>query len=210
MITIGALSARRIAVVRAVLLTTVLLGAWAMPVAAASVSGTKTVSGTFTPGGSIVYTVILTNAGPGGQLDNPSHEFTDTLPPEVTLVSANATSGTPNAVVAANAVSWNGPLGVGVSVTITINATIVASTALATSVENQGLVSFDADGDGDNESTVVTDDPGVGGAGPHQLHRLILSGDHYGDQNGGRPVSTRESHYLHGHPHQYGTQHAVR
>ena len=55
MITIGAGSVRRAAVVRTILLATLLMGA--MPVYAANVSGTKTVTGPFYPGGPIVYTV---------------------------------------------------------------------------------------------------------------------------------------------------------
>ena len=60
MITIGAGSVRRVAVVRTILFVTLLL--WAMPVYAA-VSGTKTVTGPFYPGGPVIYTVTLTNIG---------------------------------------------------------------------------------------------------------------------------------------------------
>ena len=58
------------------------------------VSGTKTVTGTFGVGGTITYTVTLSNTGPGPQGDNPGNEFTDVLPATVSLVSASATSGT--------------------------------------------------------------------------------------------------------------------
>ena len=56
------------------------------------VSGTKTVSGSFTEGGAITYTVVLTNTGGVAQGDNPGAEFTDVLPPSLTLVGASATS----------------------------------------------------------------------------------------------------------------------
>ncbi len=131
----------------------------------ASVSGTKTAAGTFTVGGTITYTVILTNSGPGVQADNPGNEFTDTLPATLALVSASATSGV--ASTAGNTVNWNGALAAaGGTVTITINATILPSAA-GTTVSNQGTISYDADGNGTNESTAQTDnDPGTPGTGP--------------------------------------------
>ena len=68
------------------------------------------------------------------------------------------------ATVGTRTVTWNGSLANGASVTITINATIAASTASGTMVSNQGTANFDADGNGTNESSALTDDPGVGGA----------------------------------------------
>ncbi|MEO8460980.1 MAG: M36 family metallopeptidase, partial [Dokdonella sp.] len=131
-------------------------------VATANVSGTKTVSGSFVPSGSIIYTIVLTNNGTAAQADNPGNEFTDVLPSDLTLVSATATSGT--ASTAGNTATWNGSLpALGGTVTITINATISA-TPSSTTISNQGTISYDADGNGTNESTAVTDDPGVGGA----------------------------------------------
>jgi len=129
----------------------------------ASVSGTKTASGTFTVGSTIVYTVILTNNGSGVQADNPGNEFTDVLPATLALVSASATSGTAVANTGTNTVTWNGSLAAGGgSVTITINATILPSAA-GTTVSNQGTISYDADGNGTNEATAQTDDPGAPG-----------------------------------------------
>ncbi|MEO8503891.1 MAG: hypothetical protein ABI609_08355 [Acidobacteriota bacterium] len=127
----------------------------------ASVSGTKTVTGSFVVGGTVTYTVTLTNAGPGAQADNPGNEFTDVLPATLALVSATATSGT--AGTAANTVTWNGALASGGSVTLTITATILPAAA-ATTVSNQGSFAFDGDGNGTNESSGQTDDPGVAGA----------------------------------------------
>ena len=130
----------------------------------ATVTGTKTVTGTFNPGGAVTYTIVLSNAGPSAQADNPGDEFTDLLPASLTLVSATASSGTAVATVGAHSVTWNGTLANNASVTITINATVAASTAGGTAVANQGTVSFDADGNGTNESTALTDDPGMPGA----------------------------------------------
>ena len=106
----------------------------------------------------------LTNSGPGAQADNPGNEFTDVLPPTLTLVSATATSGTAVATVGTNTVTWNGAIaGERGTVTITITATILPAAA-GTTVSNQGTISYDADGNGTNEATAQTDDPAVAGA----------------------------------------------
>jgi uncharacterized repeat protein (TIGR01451 family) len=127
----------------------------------ATVTATKTVAGTFRPGGSVTYTVTLSNSSGFDQQDNSGHEFTDVLPASLTLVSATASSGT--ATTAGNTANWDGVVPASGSVTITINATINAATAPGT-VSNQGSVSYDANGDGLNEASNLTDDPGVGGA----------------------------------------------
>ncbi|UXI67050.1 DUF11 domain-containing protein [Tahibacter amnicola] len=129
----------------------------------ASVSGTKTVAGSFNTGGTVTYTVILNNAATGAQPDNPGNEFTDVLPAGLTLDSAVATSGTASATVATNTVTWNGTIApLGGQVTLTISATVNAGAG--TMISNQGTISFDGDGNGTNESSTVTDDPNVGGA----------------------------------------------
>jgi len=74
----------------------------------ADVTATKTVSGNFTVGGAVTYTIVLTNAGPGDQGDNPGDEFTDTLPPSLTVTGASSSSG--SAVAVGNTVSWNGSI----------------------------------------------------------------------------------------------------
>ncbi len=126
---------------------------------APALTATKTVSGTFNIGGTVTYTVTLTNTGSSLQPDNAGNEFTDTLPAGLTLVSANATSGT--ASTAANTVSWNGSLApLGGSVTLTITATINAGTGGQT-ISNQGSALIDTDGNGSNETSVPTDDPGT-------------------------------------------------
>ncbi len=128
----------------------------------AAVSGTKTVAGSFVVGGSITYTIVLTNDGSGAQADNPGHEFTDVLPSSLALVSASSSSGAAVATTATNTVTWNGAIPAGGSVTITIHATILPA-ALGSSVSNQGTIAYDADGNGTNEATAQTDDPGAPG-----------------------------------------------
>jgi uncharacterized repeat protein (TIGR01451 family) len=124
-------------------------------------SGTKTVSGSFSESGTVIYTVTITNSGVISQEDNAGDEFSDVLPALLTLVSANATSGTAVASVVTNTVTWNGTLApLGGSVTITITATINTGTAGLT-ISNQGIINYDADGNETNESGTLTDDPGT-------------------------------------------------
>ena len=135
--------------------------------AGSTMSGTKTVTGTFEVGGTVTYTVVLTNNGAGTQADNPAtgfpgNEFGDVLPPSLALVSAAATSGTATADSALNLVTWNGAVAPNGTVTITIVATILRR-ASASTVSNQGSIFYDADGNGSNESTEFTDDPAVSG-----------------------------------------------
>jgi uncharacterized repeat protein (TIGR01451 family) len=143
----------------------------------ALVSGTKTVTGNFLSGGSVVYTVVLTNNGPGTQADNPGDEFVDVLPSELELTGSSATSGTAAATTATRTVTWNGSITPGASVTITIQATINPDQEGVT-VSNQGSISFDSNGDGANDATAVTDDPGVTGAGNSTVF-VVLSGSFY-------------------------------
>jgi uncharacterized repeat protein (TIGR01451 family) len=128
----------------------------------ATLSATKTVSGSFEVGGSVTYTIVLANAGPGAQADIPGDEFIDVLPSTLVLAAASATAGTATADPGTNTVTWNGSLAAGGAVTITITATILPA-AEGQTVSNQGAIAFDADGDGSNESSAPTDDPGLPG-----------------------------------------------
>jgi uncharacterized repeat protein (TIGR01451 family) len=141
----------------------------------ANVSGTKTVTGTFAPGGSITYTIVLTNNGASTQQDNPGDEFADVLPASLTLVSASSTSGTATATPATRTVTWNGPIAAGASVTITINATVRSDAAPGTTVTNQGTINYDADGNGTNESTRQTDSPAAPGSADATTFTVITA-----------------------------------
>ena len=126
--------------------------------------GSKTVSGTFTPGGPITYAIVISNAGGGVQPDAAgSDELVDVLPAALTLVSATATSGAATATPATRTVVWNGAIASGGSVTVTVHAAIGAATSVGSVVSNQGTVRYDGDGNGTNESSVPTDDPGKPG-----------------------------------------------
>jgi uncharacterized repeat protein (TIGR01451 family) len=131
----------------------------------ASVSGTKTVTGTFVPGEVVTYTITLNNTSAFMQNNNPGDELVDVLPAGLTLIDASASSGTVLVTVPTNTVTWNGSIAAGGSVTITIHAGINAGSG--STVTNQATINFDGDGNGTNESSVSTDDPGqVGAADP--------------------------------------------
>jgi uncharacterized repeat protein (TIGR01451 family) len=126
---------------------------------APNVTATKTVSGgDLAAGGTVIYTVTLTNNGTGVQPNNPTAEFTDTLPATLTVGTPTASSGTVSGA-GVNPVTWNGTIAPGASVTITIPATIQAGTGGQT-ISNQGTVSFDANRDFTNETNAPTDAPG--------------------------------------------------
>lgn len=130
----------------------------------ATITATKTASGSFQPGGAITYTIVISNSGPSTQQDNSGHEFTDVLPAALDLVSASATSGSAVATVATNTVTWDGSIPAGGSVTITIHATIDPAATPGTSISNQGTTSYDSNGDGTNDASGTTDDPAASGA----------------------------------------------
>ncbi|GAB3510501.1 hypothetical protein GCM10027341_48930 [Spirosoma knui] len=127
-----------------------------------SLSGTKTVSGSFSPGGTITYTIVLTNTGLGAQSDNAGNEFTDELPTGLSLVTASASTGTAIADVGNRTITWNGSIPGGGLTTITIMATVNPGTG-GQLISNQGTINFDSDGNGTNENTALTDDPGTAG-----------------------------------------------
>ncbi len=132
-----------------------------LALASVIVSASKTAFGTFRPGGTVTYTIVLTNAGPEDQADNPGDELVDELPPQLQLIGATASSGTLSLDLAADRVVWNGAIPAGATVTIVIEATITSDGL--DMVSNQGLLWVDADADGVNERPVVTDDPSVPG-----------------------------------------------
>lgn len=121
-----------------------------------ALGATKTVAGTFVEGSDVTYTVTLSNLGNSDASDNPGNELVDVLPPELTLVSAAASSGTAVATIGTNTVTWNGGVPAGGTVTVTITATIEPGTENQV-VTNQGTINYDADVNGTNESVNLTD-----------------------------------------------------
>jgi uncharacterized repeat protein (TIGR01451 family) len=129
-----------------------------------TLSASKSVSGTFQPGGAITYTIVVTNNGSIAQPDNPGDELVDVLPAALQLVSATATTGTATADVATRTVRWNGSLAPSASVTITVSATIVTSATVGQTISNQATLAFDADDNGTNESSAVSGNGSNSGA----------------------------------------------
>ena len=125
------------------------------PPSGAVLSGTKSVSGSFVAGTNVTYTIVLSNSGAGAQADNAGEEFADTLPAGLSLVAANATSGTTAST--GNTVRWNGAIPAAGSVTITIVAAINPN--VSGQITNQGTISYDSDGNSSNDATALTDDP---------------------------------------------------
>lgn len=129
------------------------------------VAATKTVAGNFGEGGTVIYTISLSNNASSAQLDNPGDEFVDVLPPELALVDAQVTigGGTTAVLTATNTVTWSGSIPAGTSVVLEIEATILPGFQGQT-VSNQGQINYDADGDGLNEANTYTDDPNLPGS----------------------------------------------
>lgn len=139
-------------------------------VSPSDVSGTMTVAPIadvliVMEGDDLVYQVVLTNASAYAQFDDPtSDEFTDILPPGVSLQSANLVSGGGllNVDPGMNTVLWNGAIPPGGSVIIDIFASVNMGTG-GTVINNQGQIFYDSDGDGINDALRLTDDPSAGG-----------------------------------------------
>jgi len=120
---------------------------------------TKSVAGGIRPGEVATYTILVENIGPNDQFDNAGDEVTDVLPPEVTFLSAGASSGAVSNV--GNTVSWNGVVVAGGSVTITIDVTI--NVGVRGDVANQAQGFFDSNGDNNNDSSVLSNPPNAVG-----------------------------------------------
>jgi uncharacterized repeat protein (TIGR01451 family) len=122
----------------------------------------KTVTGgNLAPGGTIQYTITLSNTGTETQPDDPTDpELTDTLPPQLTLLSANLVIG-PGSVsvdLGANSLRYDGELDPGEMATIVVTAQIDEGT-LGTLIANQATAFFDANADGENDTEEPSDDP---------------------------------------------------
>lgn len=138
-------------------------------------TATQTITGTLEAGETVTLTVVVTNTGTRSQSDAVGNEFTEVLPAQFTVVSANATSGTAVFLSPGDedggTIRWNGSLAPNQSVTITIEATINSSAA-GQIVSTQGSVSFDTVGNGTNDATLPTDDPGT--AAPADANTFTL------------------------------------
>jgi uncharacterized repeat protein (TIGR01451 family) len=140
---------------------------WAIPRAAlgSMLTATKTVAGQGSEGGTVAYTIVITNVGAGPSTDNPGDEMVDVLPAGLTLLDASADTGTATVDLPTKRVSWNGALPVGGTATLTIHAQ-VASGIFPGVILNQATLAYDGDGNGTNESAGVSDGPAAGAPTP--------------------------------------------
>lgn len=135
----------------------------------ATLSVTKTVEGTFTPGSFATYTIAITNQGPATQADNPGPELADPLSLDFTPVSVSSTSGT---ATATNFLNWDGSIPAGGTVTITLLVRLSNTLVVGATVSNQATAAYDADGNGTNESSASSDDPATATAGDPTLFQV--------------------------------------
>ena len=133
----------------------------AAPLGAHLTASKAVTGGNLAPGGTVVYTVTLTNSGTGATFDEPGDEFADTLPATLTPTSAAASLGT--VTITGNTVHWNGGVPAGGSVVITIDAAISGAAVSQSIISNQGMASYDATRSGSNQTAILTDDPARGG-----------------------------------------------
>ncbi|HXU34353.1 MAG TPA: DUF11 domain-containing protein [Thermoanaerobaculia bacterium] len=139
-------------------------------VSPATLSVTKSVTGTFEPGSFATYTIVITNHGPATQFDNPGPELTDPLSPDFTPVSVTASSGI---ATATNFLNWDGSIPAGGTVTITLLVRLSTLLAPGATVSNQATAHYDADGDGTNESSASSDDPATAGTSDPTVFQVV-------------------------------------
>jgi len=141
---------------------------WSTPVQAATASAdlllTKAASAaTIASGGSLTYTVTVTNRGPNSAT---STVMTDLLPAGVTLQSATASQGTCTAAVVCSL----GTLASGQAVTVTITVTVTA--AQGTIVNTAGAISAVADPVASNNTASASTQVQGGGGDSAELSIL--------------------------------------
>jgi uncharacterized repeat protein (TIGR01451 family) len=127
---------------------------------AGEVAATKSVVGSFLPGSVAVYEIVLAN---GSEVDLPNgsgFELIDPLPPEVTLLSAEASRGEIVPDPDAAAVLWDGDLPAGELVVLTIRTRILA-VAHGSPVSNQATFRFVTGPDPEDEVEGATAPPGA-------------------------------------------------
>jgi uncharacterized repeat protein (TIGR01451 family) len=151
---------------------------WALPRTALGpfLRAAKTVAGQGSEGGTVTYTIMISNTGIGPSTDNPGDEMTDALPAGLTLLDASADTGTAAVDLPANRVTWNGALPAGGTATVTIHAR-VGGGMFPGVILNQATLSFDADDNGTNESAGVSDGPSAGA--PTPLNVSLAAVDFY-------------------------------
>lgn len=104
----------------------------------------------------------------GTEQDNLGFEFTDTLPADLELISAQTDTG--NLTTSGNTVNLDLSLSANQSATVHIVARILSDEL----IRNQGNLSFDSDGNGNNDQSAFTDDPNLAGTDDPTVFRVTL------------------------------------
>lgn len=105
----------------------------------AGLSASKSVSGTFTPGGLVTYTVRLSN--PEGALDLTGVSLTDTLPAQVAYLPNSLSANYGTGVANGGVITWTGTVLSNTATVITFEATI-SNTARSVVITNTALSSW--------------------------------------------------------------------
>jgi len=121
----------------------------------------KPPAGLYWPGTVVTYTIVVSNTGVAASTDASGDELVDTLPAQLSLLNANANSGT--VTTAAGTVHWNGAIAVGASMTLTIQAQVKYGTE-GISVGNQATINYDGHQTGVHDTSILSDDPALAGA----------------------------------------------
>jgi len=139
-----------------------------------NISSIKTVEdldgGIVKPGGTLEYTIFITNNGMADQKDNDGNEFEDIIPDNTTYIVGSASAFSPVYSPdppaydpVENKITWNGEIPSDSTVRLTFSVTINPDTPEGTIISNQGFVYWDNSDDGldENDAIEFTDDPDI-------------------------------------------------
>lgn len=120
--------------------------------------------------GTVGYTLVLANDGECTLEEVPGNQLTDVLPPQdLRLVTADADRGTTTVDLAANRVSWSGPIQPGERAAITILAVVLENVPRGRQVSNQAMLVYASHPGGPADTTVYSNDPAFPGPAHHRV-----------------------------------------
>ncbi|HVT17600.1 MAG TPA: hypothetical protein VHQ90_15670 [Thermoanaerobaculia bacterium] len=120
--------------------------------------------------GIVVYTLVLANDGECDLEEVPGNQLTDVLPlQDLSLVMAAADRGSTTVDLAANRVSWSGPIPMGERAAITIVAAVLENVPLGRQVSNQAMLVYASHPGGPADTTVYSNDPALPGPTNHRV-----------------------------------------
>ncbi len=107
------------------------------------------------PGKFLTVQNVVSNTGPGTQLDNPGSEFSTTLPSQLEAVPNSCTASSGTCEIVTNRVDWNGTLNAGQSVSIVFQVKVRTSVTNGTRFCVTARANYDSNGDGTNDTTAT-------------------------------------------------------